>query len=158
LAIGNSRAGAYLCLLRSIAAAAAEHDGVLVCTAVRPSQLSEPAYSSPLAREFSMMGEEDAMNWWVLRPDRATYDFRQGDKMVRFAQAHQMKVRGHGLVWGRYNPDWLATSLRLRQQSWLFLEHIARVMKHYAGRVQPARHRFVAERNSLHRASFSPGP
>jgi glycosyl hydrolase family 10 len=47
------------------------------------------------------------MKYWVLRPDEATVDFRQGDEIVRFAQAHGMKVRGRCLVWGRSNPDWL---------------------------------------------------
>lgn len=114
----------------------AETDGVLVGTAVRPSQLSEPAYASTLAREFSMVEAEDAMKWWVLRPDAAIYDFRQGDEVVRFAQAHQMKIRGHCLVWGRYNPDWLTQGhFTARQLSRLLHEHITRVMKHYAGQV-----------------------
>lgn len=84
---------------------AADRDGLLVSSAVRPSQLSEPAYASTLAREFNMVEAEDAMKWWVLRPDEATYDFRQGDELVRFAQIHDMKVRGHCLVWGRSNPE-----------------------------------------------------
>lgn len=114
----------------------AENAGLLIGTAVRPSQLSETAYESTLAREFSMVEAEDAMKWWVLRPDRATYDFRQGDKVVRFAEAHQMKVRGHCLVWGRYNPDWLTQGhYTTRQLSRLLHEHITRVMKHYAGQV-----------------------
>ena len=76
------------------------------------------------------------MKWWVLRPDRATYDFRQGDEVVRFAQAHQMKIRGHCLVWGRYNPDWLTQGhFTTRQLSRLLHEHISRVMKHFAGQV-----------------------
>jgi endo-1,4-beta-xylanase len=115
---------------------AAEQDGLLVSTAVRPSQLTEPAYASTLAREFNMVEAEDAMKWWVLRPDAATYDFGQGDELVRFAQAHGMKVRGHCLVWGRSNPEWLTqghfTALQLSR---LLHEHIDRVMSHYAGQV-----------------------
>jgi endo-1,4-beta-xylanase len=114
----------------------AENAGLLVGTAVRPPQLSEAAYASTLAREFNMVEAEDAMKWWVLRPDRATYDFRQGDEVVRFAKAHQMKVRGHCLVWGRYNPDWLTRGhFTPRQLSRLLREHITRVMKHYRGQV-----------------------
>ena len=115
---------------------AADRDGILIGTAVRPPQLSEPAYASTLAREFNIVEAEDAMKWWILRPDQATYDFRQGDEVVRFAQAHQMKVRGHCLVWGRYNPDWLTQSHFTTQQlSQLLQEHITRVMQHYAGQV-----------------------
>ena len=114
----------------------AENAGLLVGAAVRPSQLSEAAYASTLAREFNMVEAEDAMKWWVLRPDRAAYDFRQGDEVVRFAEAHQMKVRGHCLVWGRYNPDWLTQGHFVpRQLSRLLREHIMRVMKHYRGQV-----------------------
>jgi endo-1,4-beta-xylanase len=114
----------------------AESAGLLISTAVRPSQLSETAYASTLAREFSMVEAEDAMKWWVLRPDRATYDFRQGDDLVRFAEAHQMKVRGHCLVWGRDNPDWLTKGhFTTRQLSRLLHQHITRVVKHYAGQV-----------------------
>ncbi len=114
--------------------AAADDDGLLVGTAVRPAQLSEAAYAATLAREFNMVEAEDAMKWWVLRPDAATYNFRPGDEVVRFAQAHAMKVRGHCLVWGRYNPDWLTQGhFTTRQLSHLLHEHITRVMKHYAG-------------------------
>jgi GH35 family endo-1,4-beta-xylanase len=60
-------------------AEAADHNGLLVSTAVRPAQLSEPACDSTLAREFNIVEAEDAMKCWVLRPDEATYDFRQGD-------------------------------------------------------------------------------
>jgi endo-1,4-beta-xylanase len=114
----------------------AENTGLLIGTAVRSSQLSETAYASTLAREFSMVEAEDAMKWWVLRPDQATYDFRQGDEVVRFAQAHQMKIRGHCLVWGRSNPDWLTQGhFTTSDLSRLLQEHITRVMKHYAGQV-----------------------
>jgi endo-1,4-beta-xylanase len=114
----------------------ADRDGLLMGTAVRPTQLSETAYASTLAREFNMVEAEDAMKWWILRPDRATYDFRQGDDLVRFAQTHQMKVRGHCLVWGRDNPDWLTQGhFTVRQLSRLLHEHISRVMKHYSGQV-----------------------
>lgn len=114
----------------------ADNAGLLIGTAVRPTQLSEAAYASTLAHEFNMVEPEDAMKWWVLRPDATTFDFRQGDEVVRFAQSHQMKIRGHCLVWGRYNPDWLTQGHFTTQQlSQLLHEHITRVMKHFAGQV-----------------------
>lgn len=114
----------------------ADNAGLLIGTAVRPSQLTESAYASTLAREFNMVEAEDAMKWWVLRPDKNTYDFHQADELVRFAQSHQMKVRGHCLVWGRDNPHWLTQGqFTARQLSRLLHEHINRVMKHFAGEV-----------------------
>ncbi len=115
---------------------AADNAGVLLGAAVRPAQLSEAAYASTLAREFNMVEAEDAMKWRTLRPDPDTYDFQQGDGVVRFAQVHHMKVRGHCLVWGRDNPDWLARGhFTIRRLSRLLHEHITRVMKHYKGQV-----------------------
>jgi endo-1,4-beta-xylanase len=114
----------------------ADRDGLLIGTAVRPAQFSEHAYASTLAREYNMVEAEDAMKWWVLRPDRGTYDFRPGDEVVRFAQAHAMKVRGHCLVWGRDNPDWLVRgNFTTKELSRILQQHITRVMKHYEGQV-----------------------
>jgi endo-1,4-beta-xylanase len=115
---------------------AAHSSGVLVGTAVRPSLFSEGAYSETLAREFSMVEPEDAMKWWTLRKEPGTFDFRGGDEVVHFAQAHDMKVRGHCLVWDHNNPDWLTQGhFTPSQLSPLLEEHITRVMKHYAGQV-----------------------
>ena len=115
---------------------AAEHAGVLIGTAVRPSQFGESRYASILGAEFNMVEPEDALKWRALRPDQHSYNFVAGDEVVRFAQAHQMKVRGHCLVWGRDNPDWLARgNFTPRQLSRLLHDHIFRVMKHYAGHV-----------------------
>ncbi len=115
---------------------AADHAGVLVGTAVRPGLLSEAAYSATLAREFNLVEPEDAMKWWTVRHEAGPFDFRAGDDIVRFAQAHGMKVRGHCLVWDHNNPDWLAQGhFTPAQLSQLLQEHITTVMKHYAGQV-----------------------
>jgi endo-1,4-beta-xylanase len=115
---------------------AADSTGILVGTAVRPSQLLEPAYAATLAREFNLVEPEDAMKWWVVRRSADAFDFQQGDELVRFAQAHQMKVRGHCLVWGRDNPHWLTEGhFTPAHLSKLLQEHVTTEVKHYAGEV-----------------------
>jgi endo-1,4-beta-xylanase len=115
---------------------AADRCVLLVGTAVRPGQFSELAYGQTLAREYNMIEPEDAMKWWVLRKNPDSFDFQQGDEVVRFAQAHGMKVRGHCLVWDHNNPDWLTHgNFTPSQMSDLLQQHIAMVMRHYAGRV-----------------------
>jgi endo-1,4-beta-xylanase len=115
---------------------AANASGVLVGTAVRPSLLSEAAYSATLSREFNMVEPEDAMKWWMVRPTAERFDFAKGDEIVRFSEAHGMKVRGHCLVWDHNNPKWLAEGhFSPAQLSRLLQEHITTVMKHYSGRV-----------------------
>lgn len=115
---------------------AANSTGMLIGAAVRPGLFGEAAYSSTLSREFNMVEPEDAMKWWTIRQHEGSFDFSKGDQVVRFAQAHGMKVRGHCLVWDHNNPDWLAHgNFSPEQLSSLLHEHIATVMKHYAGQV-----------------------
>lgn len=133
-----------ICLLGAILVAAgpptlrdvANSSGLLVGTAVRPDLFSEPAYSETLAREFNMVEPEDVMKWWVVRRESGAFDFRQGDQVVAFARAHSIKVRGHCLIWDNDNPQWLAQAhLTPAQLAELMHQHIATVMKHYAGQV-----------------------
>jgi endo-1,4-beta-xylanase len=115
---------------------AARGSGVLIGTAVRPGQLSEAAYASTLAREFNMVEPEDALKWEVVHPERESFDFSQADQIVDFASRHNMKVRGHTLVWHRQNPKWLTegnyTSGELAE---ILKRHIKTVVGHYRGRI-----------------------
>jgi endo-1,4-beta-xylanase len=115
---------------------AADQAHILIGAAVRPSLFSEAAYSATLAREFNMIEPEDAMKWRTVRRNAGSFDFREGDEVVRFAQAHNMKVRGHCLVWDHDNPDWLTQGhFTPVQLSGILQQHITTVMKHYAGKV-----------------------
>jgi endo-1,4-beta-xylanase len=114
----------------------ADRAGVLVGAAVEPRLLSEPEYAATLAREFNMLTAENALKWGAIRPDRGTYNFGSGDRLVAFARAHGMKVRGHCLLWSEYNPQWLTKGrFTPEQMSALLREHIEKVMKHYQGQV-----------------------
>jgi len=77
----------------------ADRVGMLMGTAVNPVYLSEDAYASTLAREFNMIEPEDAMKWTAIRPDEKTFNFESADLPVEFAETHNMKVRGHNLLW-----------------------------------------------------------
>ena len=125
-------AAASVATLRDVAQAS----GTLIGTAVRPWALSEPAYSSTLAREFNMVEPEDALKWETIHPQPDTYDFSQGDQVVDFAHRHGMKVRGHTLVWHQQNPKWLTegkfTSSELAE---ILEKHIKIVVGHYRGQI-----------------------
>ena len=109
---------------------------VLMGTAVRPSLFSETAYSATLSREFNLVEPEDVMKWSTIRHEERRFDFSEGDEVVRFAEAHDMKVRACCLVWDHSNPDWLAKgNFTPAQLSSLLKEHITTVVQHYAGDV-----------------------
>ena len=114
----------------------AEKRGLLVGAAVEPALFAEAPYASTLAREFNMVEPENVMKWGTVRPAQNKFNFGPGDKVVAFAQAHKMKVRGHCLLWSEYNPAWLSKgSFTPEQLSKLLQEHITTVMKHYSGKV-----------------------
>ena len=114
----------------------ADKSGMLIGTAVNPSRFAEPSYAATLAREFNMIEAENVMKWGAIRPNRETFNFKPGDQVVDFAKAHDMKVRGHCLLWHRYNPAWLSSGqFSANQLSAMLKDHITTVMKHYAGKV-----------------------
>ena len=115
---------------------AAAHPGILVGTAVRPEQLSESAYAATLAREFNMLEPENALKWESIHPAAETFDFAAGDRLVDFAIAHHMKVRGHTLVWHQQNPPWLTSQqYSVEKLAHILEQHIKTVVGHYRGKV-----------------------
>lgn len=116
--------------------AQAEKSRMLIGTAVNPLRFAEEQYAATLAREFNLIEPENGMKWGVIRPNHETFNFKPGDQVVEFARAHAMKVRGHCLLWHKYNPAWLANGqFTAEQLSALLKEHITTVMKHYEGQV-----------------------
>ncbi len=115
---------------------AANRAGILVGAAVNVHYLSETDYTSTLAREFNMVEPEDAMKWHQIHPEEKTFDFGPADRIVEFAKSHNMKVRGHTLLWASHNPEWLTQGNYTRSQlSGLLHEHIRQVVGHYRGQV-----------------------
>jgi endo-1,4-beta-xylanase len=109
---------------------------MLIGAAVRPAHLTEADYAETLAREFNMLEPEDAMKWEVLRPDPQSFDFSQADRVVEFAARHNMKVRGHTLVWHQQLPPWLTQGRFTPDQLAKLLEtDIKTVVGHYRGKV-----------------------
>lgn len=109
---------------------------MLIGTAVRPAQLAEAPYAATLAREFNMVEPEDALKWEVVHPEPQGFDFSEADQIVDFASRHNMKVRGHTLVWHRQNPKWLTEGKYSPDELAQILEkHIKTVVGHYRGKI-----------------------
>src|ERR1041385_4807803 len=110
--------------------------GIMMGAAVNVHYLTESAYVSTLSNEFNMLEPEDAMTWESLRPDEKTFDFEDADRIVEFAKVHHMKIRGHNLVWGTHNPEWLTGGRYTSQAlSTLLHDHINHVVNHFRNKV-----------------------
>ncbi len=96
----------------------------------------EAAYSATLAREFNMVTPEVSMKFSETEPQRGIFTFAQADYIVAFAQAHQMQVRGHNLVWYTDLPAWLTNGKFTRAELITMLrDHIITEVKRYRGQV-----------------------
>lgn len=73
---------------------AAEEIGLLVGAAVNPVLFSQPEYAKTLATQFNMVEPQNQMKWAATELARGVFDFRAGDRVVHFAEAHHIKVRG----------------------------------------------------------------
>lgn len=114
----------------------AANRNILVGAAARSAYLSEHSYAKILGAEFNQLEPENELKFAIIHPSQNLFDFRGGDDLVAFGQAHNMKVRGHTLVWHRQLPPWIATGkLTSSQLKDVLKDHIARVMSHYAGKI-----------------------
>jgi len=111
--------------------------GVLMGTAAdSPFLSSDATYASVLGTEYSQLQAENEMKFGLIHPQQGTYDFSGGDALVSFAQAHNMVVRGHTLVWYQEVPDWVTNGgFGATDLSSILLDHVNTVMGHYAGQV-----------------------
>jgi endo-1,4-beta-xylanase len=119
--------------LRSLATT----NGKSIGAAARADPLAgEPAYADTLSREFNVFVPENELKWDIVHPARDTYDFAVPDSMVAFAEAHQMQVFGHVLVWYWQLPAWLTEGGFSREELMAILEdHIKTEVGHYRGRI-----------------------
>ena len=96
----------------------------------------EAVYNATLAREFNMVTPEVSMKFSETEPQRDVYTFAKADYIVAFAQAHQMQVRGHNLVWYTDLPTWLTNGTFTRDELIAILrDHIITEVTRYREQV-----------------------
>ena len=109
--------------------------GIGAAVSIEPLQKNE-IYGEILAREFNVLATENAMKFARLYPERDRYNFTAADKLVDFAEANQMEVHAHVLVWHSNLPKWLTEEEWTREEVITILrEHIYKVVDRYKGRV-----------------------
>lgn len=126
----------------SLKTLAARHDMELGNFAIY-THLNDRPYASILTSQFNLALIDNTPNWYFtgggLRPAPNGYNFGQMDKIVAFAQAHNMAIQAHHFVWGdeKWLPDWLKNGHYTKQELLNIIRgHILTVGKHYRGSIQ----------------------
>lgn len=107
------------------------------------NHLNSKPYTDILTSQFDFALADNTPNWYFtdggLRPSATTYNFKQMDEVVNFAESHNMAIQSHHYVWGeqKWLPDWLKNGGYNKQQLMdLIHDHIMTVGSRYKGRIK----------------------
>jgi endo-1,4-beta-xylanase len=110
--------------------------GLLYGAAIQGKHIvTDTQYASVVAQECGVIVPETELKWRTLRPKPSTYNFEPADKLIDYAQKHQILLRGHTLVWHEALPSWFTSMVNAVNAEQILTDHITTVMKHYAGKM-----------------------
>ncbi len=128
----GSQDGATRTTLRGRAAAR----GLLFGAEVLAGDLAADAgYAALVARECGVITPGLEAKWAATEPAEGMFQFAGFDALARFAQAHDIALHGHTLVWAVYNPPWLLDALRDGRGEAVLARHVDAVCGRHAGSV-----------------------
>lgn len=95
-------------------------------------------YPEGVLQEFSSLTPENAMKPLYIRHQIGEWSWAPADKIVDYAEAHGIRVRGHTLVWYRHAPEWMFAPRGSQQARKAFARerlrnHIHTLMGRYKG-------------------------
>ncbi len=114
-------------------------DYFLIGVAVSPNNLQGDE-AELIKKNFSSMTAENVMKPGPIHPEEDRYDWENADKIVEFAEANGIKMRGHTLCWHNQTGRWMFVddegNPASKEQALKRLEdHIKTVVSRYKGRV-----------------------
>ncbi|HEX6469464.1 MAG TPA: endo-1,4-beta-xylanase [Streptosporangiaceae bacterium] len=112
----------------------AEAKGRYFGTELTRGDLGNGSETGIAGTQFDMLTPGNEMKWDTTEPSNGSYNFGPGDQIVSFAQSHNMRVRGHNLVWHSQLPGWVS-GLPLNQVQGVMESHITTEAAHYRGKV-----------------------
>jgi endo-1,4-beta-xylanase len=110
--------------------------GLLYGSLVRGTSLkNDTTYSAALARECRLVVSALEMQWHNVSPTPISTDFSRGDAVYSWASDHEIKLRGHALVWHLQAPDWFADLPDRNAATRALRDHVHAMCSHFAGRI-----------------------
>ena len=113
-------------------------DGIQLGTLVHADWLQRKPFEQILSSQFNLVTSDKELHWDKLRPTPNSYNFKPVDELVAYAQAHDMAVQGHHLVWNEDDslPKWLKNGNYSQAQLYdLMHQHISTVVGHFKGKI-----------------------
>jgi endo-1,4-beta-xylanase len=118
----------------SLATMAAKR-GLFCGTAFDVEILADTRLTELYLHQAGIFTTDHSLKFWSVRPQENETDFADADRLVDFANAAHVPIRGHNLIWNEWNPPWISQLSNDRRIYWLE-RHIDEVVGRYAGRIQ----------------------
>src|SRR3984957_1632112 len=97
---------------------------------------SEIDYRDALQTYCQQLTPEAGLFWGWLRPTAAQFRFDYADLVLAFAEANNMTMVGHTLVWYGAMPDWTKAIEGSADAERTMTEHIEKVVGRYRGKIK----------------------
>ena len=96
----------------------------------------EPEFEEIHKTQFNVVVAENEMKFDATEPSENEFNFAKGDKMVEYAQANGLRVRGHALAWHSQVPGWVNNYSGQKEKLLSVLKnHIDNVVGHWKGKI-----------------------
>lgn len=96
-------------------------------------------YKKILEQHFNSITSENNMKFALIHPERNCFDWKEADKLVKYANDNKKYMRGHTLIWHEQLPEWVfdeKSQVVTREFALGIMErHISEIVSHYKGRV-----------------------
>lgn len=102
-------------------------------------------YEETHKANFNIVVAENEMKFDATEPSRGSFSFTKGDKLMAYAAANGMQVRGHALAWHSQVPSWVSSLAQQVQSAGgsardtllsVLKTHIDSVVGHYKGKIR----------------------
>ncbi|KAM0331236.1 hypothetical protein ACHAQA_002905 [Verticillium albo-atrum] len=114
---------------------AAKKDILIGSGAINPAYLDDPQFAATLAQQFNSLSPENEMKWNFINPTIGNYNWPTLDRLVNFAEANDMVVKGHGLISSCCNPDYVTEITNPDALRAAMKEHFEALMHRYRGKM-----------------------
>ena len=118
-------------------------DNFLMGVAVNRYQInqSNKKETDLIISQFNALTAENDMKWMHIHPKENTFNFEQADKLVELAEANDMFVVGHTLVWHSQLAPWVfrtanGDTIASEELTHRIEKHISTIVGRYKGRVK----------------------
>ena len=96
----------------------------------------EPEFEEIHKTQFNVVVAENEMKFDATEPQEDEFNFAKGDKMVEYAKANKIRVRGHALAWHSQVANWVNNYSGQKEKLLAVLKnHITKVVGHWKGQI-----------------------